>query len=120
MRKAIDQGYRDRRGYPVKTDSFYPKGLDAAKYIGRDLGHAPLATSHITNCDGQFVIYWYVDSNTGQRVTVTCSALDFISRMNPHIPPKGMHMVRYAGLYARNVKRKLVPLVHAALDALRR
>ena len=35
LRKAIDQGYHDHRGYQVKTDSFYPKGLDAAKYIGR-------------------------------------------------------------------------------------
>jgi len=41
LRKAIDQGYRDYRGYQVKTDSFYPKGLDAAKYIGRYLGHPP-------------------------------------------------------------------------------
>ena len=30
-----------------------------------------------------------------------------------------MQTVRYAGLYARNVKRKLAPIVHAALDALR-
>ena len=39
--------------------------------------------------------------------------------MIPHIPPKGMQMVRYADLYARNVKRKLAPTVHAALEALR-
>jgi len=94
---------------------------------GRDLGHPPLATSHITDYDGQFVIYWYVDSNTDQRVTacgersrtITCSTLDFVSQMVPHIPPKGMQMVRYAGLYARNVKRKVAPTVHAALEALR-
>jgi hypothetical protein len=119
LRKAVDQGYRDHRGYQVKTDSFYPKGLDAAKYIGRYLGHPPLATSHITNYDGQLVTYWYVDSNTHQRVTVTCSALDFISRMVPHIPPKGMQTIRYAGLYARNVKRRIAPTVHAALEILR-
>ena len=39
--------------------------------------------------------------------------------MIPHIPPKGMQMVRYAGLYARNIKRKRAPTVHAALEALR-
>jgi hypothetical protein len=39
--------------------------------------------------------------------------------MVPHIPPKGMQMMRYAGLYARNVKRKVAPTVHAALEALR-
>ncbi len=119
LRKAIDQGYRDHRGYQVHTDSFYPKGLEAARYIGRYLGHPPLATSHITAYDGHTVTYWYTDTQTKQRVTVTCSALDFISRLAPHIPPKGMQMVRYAGLYARNVKRKVAPIVHAALEALR-
>jgi hypothetical protein len=39
--------------------------------------------------------------------------------MIPHIPPRGMQVVRYAGLYARNVKRKIRPAVHTALDALR-
>ena len=119
LRQAIGQGYRDHRGYQVHTDSFYPKGLDAARYIGRYLGHPPLATSHIIGYDGQMVTYWYTDTYTGERVTVTCPALDFISRMVPHIPPKRMQMVRYAGLYARNVKRKLADLIRAALDALR-
>jgi len=107
LRKAIDQRYRDHRGYQVHTDSFYPKGLKAAKYIGHYLGQPPLATSHIPNYDGQTVTYWYKDTYAGQRITVTCSAPDFISRLVPHIPPKGMQVVRYAGLYARNVKRKI-------------
>ena len=119
LRQAIDQGYRDHRGFQVHTDSFYPKGLDAARYIGRYLGHPPLATSHITRYDGWHVTYWYIDTATHQRITVTCSALDFISRLVPHIPPKGMQMVRYAGLYARNVKRKIADVVRAALEALR-
>ena len=116
---AIAQGYRDHRGYQVHTDSFYPKGLDAAKYIGRYLGHPPLATSHLTGYDGQQVTYWYTDTYTGQRITVTCSALDFISRLIPHLPPKGMQIVRYAGLYARNIKRKFAEIARTALEALR-
>jgi hypothetical protein len=111
---AIAQGYRDHRGYQAHTDSFYPKALDAAKHIGRYLGHPPLATSHLTGYDGQQVTYWYTDTYTGQRITVTCSALDFISRLIPHIPPKGMQIVRYAGLYARNVKRKLAEIARSA------
>jgi hypothetical protein len=50
---------------------------------------------------------------------VTCSALDFISRLVPHIPPKGMQLVRYMGLYARSVKRQCADLAHAALEVLR-
>lgn len=118
LRQAIEQGYRDHRGFQVHTDSFYPKGLDAARYIGRYLGHPPLATSHITHYDGWHVTYWYIDTYSKQRVTVTCSALDFISRLIPHLPPKGMQMVRYAGLYAHRVKRKIADVVSAALEAL--
>ena len=114
LRQAIGQGYRDHRGYQVHTDSFYPKGLDAAKYIGRYLGHPPLATSHLTGYDGQLVTYWYTDTYTGQRITVTCSALDFISRLIPHLPQKGMQIVRYAGLYARNIKRKFAEIARTA------
>lgn len=119
MAQAVAQGYRDHRGYQVYTESFYPKGLEAAKYIGRYLGHPPLATSHLTAYDGQQVTYWYADTLTGERQTVTCSALDFISRLIPHVPPKGMQLVRYTGLYARNVKHKCADLAHAALEALR-
>ena len=119
LRRAIDQGYRDNRGYQVHTNSLYPEGLEAARYIGRHLGHPPIATSHIISYDGQQVTYWYIDSNTKQRVTVSCSALDFISRLVPHIPPKGMQIVRYAGLYARNVKRKLADIARVALEAVR-
>jgi hypothetical protein len=59
------------------------------------------------------------DSNTKQRVTITCSALDFISRLVPHIPPKGLQIVRCAGLYARNIKRKLADIARVALEAVR-
>jgi hypothetical protein len=53
------------------------------------------------------------------KQTVTCSALDFISRLVLHIPPKGMQLVRYAGLYARSIKRRCTELAHTALEALR-
>jgi Putative transposase len=119
LQRANEQGYRDHRGFQVYTESFYPKGLEAAKYIGRYLDHPPLATSHLTAYDGQQVTYWYTDTLTGEKQTVNCSALDFISRLVPHIPPKGMQLVRHAGLYARNVKRKCADLAHTALEALR-
>jgi hypothetical protein len=62
LQRAITQGYHDHRGFQVHTESFYPKGLDAAKYIGRYLGHPPLATSHLTGYDGHQVIFWYIDT----------------------------------------------------------
>jgi hypothetical protein len=119
LQRVIDQTYQDHRGFQVHTDSFYPKGLEAARYIGRYLGHPPLATSHLTAYDDHQVTYWYVDTATDQRITVTCSALDFISRLIQHLPPKGLQVVRYAGLYARCIKRRCAHIAQAALEALR-
>ena len=103
----------------MHTDSFYPRGLEAAQYIGRYLGHPPLATSHLSAYDGQQVTYWYIDTATSVRQTITCSALDFISRLVPHMPPQGMQLVRYAGLYARSIKQRCAELAHTALEAIR-
>jgi hypothetical protein len=119
LQRVFDQTYHDHRGFQVHTDSFYPKGLEAARYIGRYLGHPPLATSHLTDYDGERVTFWYLDTQTGVRQTVTCSALDFTSRLVPHIPPKGMQIVHYAGLYARSVKRRCAELAKAALETIR-
>ena len=119
LRMTIDDLYRRFRGFQVYTDSFYPKGLEAAKYIGRYLGHPPLATSHITHYDGQRVQFWYRETATGLRREVNVSALEFISLLVQHIPPRGMQLMRHAGLYARNVKAKWAKVANAALEALR-
>jgi hypothetical protein len=113
LQQVIAKTYTDHHGFMVHTESFYPKGIEAARYIGRYLGHPPLATSHLTDYDGKTVTFWYKDTQTGEKIVVRCSALDFISFMVPHIPPKGLQMVRYAGFYARCVKRRWLEIVSA-------
>ena len=66
------------------------EGLAAATYIGRYLGHPPLATSRLTQYDGQRVHFWYRDTETGLRRELMLSPLEFISLLVQHIPPKGM------------------------------
>jgi hypothetical protein len=119
LQQVIAKTFTDHHGFMVPTQSFYPKGIEAARYIGRYLGHPPLATSHLTDYDGKTVTFWYKDTQTGEKIVVRCSALDFISSMVPHIPPKGLQMVRYAGLYARCVKRRWLEIANTALEAIR-
>ena len=57
--KVIDKTFKDHHGFVVHTESFYPKGIEAARYIGRYLDHPPLATSHLTDYDGKTVTFWY-------------------------------------------------------------
>jgi hypothetical protein len=119
LQRIIDTLYRKRRGLQVYTDSFYPKGVAAASYIGRYMGHPPLAMSHLTHYQGKQVRFWYKETATGLRRDVTLSALDFISLIVKHIPPKGMQLMRHAGLYARKTKAKWAEKVRSALDAIR-
>jgi hypothetical protein len=58
LQHVIAQTYEDHRGFQVHTDSFYPRGLEAAQDIGHYLGHPPLATSQLTHYDGQRITYW--------------------------------------------------------------
>lgn len=118
MQRVIAKTYEEHRGFVVYPESFYPKGVDAARYIGRYLGHPPLATSHLTDYDGHHVTFWYKETDTGEKRVVKCSALDFITLMALHIPPKGLQIVGYSGLYARCSKRRLAEIVHKALDAI--
>jgi hypothetical protein len=119
LRTLINQLYQKRRGLQVYTDSFYPKGVAAASYIGRYMGHPPLAMSRLTLYNGQQVRFWFKETATGLRRDVILSALDFISLIVKHIPPKGMQLMRHAGLYARNTKAKWAHKVKVTLDALR-
>ncbi len=119
LHRVIKRVRYQRRGLQTHTDSFYASGIKAASYIGRYLGHPPMAMSRLTHYDGQTVRFWYKDTMTGNRCDVTLSPLAFISLMVKHIPPKGMQLLRHAGLYARNTKAKWAIKVQKARDALR-
>jgi hypothetical protein len=87
LQQVITKTYQEHRGFVVYTQSFYPKGIEAARYIGRYLGHPPLATSHLTDYDGKTVTFFYKDTQTDEKIVMHCSAMDFISFMVPNIPP---------------------------------
>jgi hypothetical protein len=89
------------------------------KMVEKMMGHPPLAMSHLTHYQGKQVRFWYKETATGLRRDVSLSALDFISLIVKHIPPKGMQLMRHAGLYARNTKAKWAQKVKAALEAIR-
>ena len=83
LQQVIAKTYLDHHGFMVHTESFYPKGI-GTRYIGRYLGHPPLATSHLTDYDRKTVTFWYKDTQTGEKIVVRCSALGFISSLMPH------------------------------------
>jgi uncharacterized Zn finger protein (UPF0148 family) len=76
-------------------------GWNMARYIGRYVKHPPIAESRITAYDGKQVTFWYKDTRTKQKITVTMDKFEFVHRLLSHIPEKNFKIVRYVGLYSR-------------------
>lgn len=77
------------------------EGWNMARYIGRYVKHPPIAESRITGYDGKHVTFWYKDTRTGQKNTVTLDKFEFVHKLLSHVPEKNFKMVRYCGIYSR-------------------
>lgn len=77
------------------------KGWNLARYIGRYIRHPPIAEYRITGYDEKQVTFWYEDTKTGKKVTVTLDKFEFIKRVLSHIPEKNFKIIRCYGVYSR-------------------
>lgn len=71
-------------------------------YIGRYAKRPCISEAKITLYDGETVWFEYKDKVTGENTTSELPVLAFIALLIRHIPEKGFHMVRYAGLNANH------------------
>jgi hypothetical protein len=118
MQGKIDELYRK-----------YPKGLVAniqkgevpkrirelAKYLAKYVVSPPISVRRMVSYDGKRVKYWYQDHKSGRRKMEEVEVFQFIGRMVQHILPKGMQRVRYYGLHAAAVYRKIYKKLGAIL-----
>ena len=90
-------------GFVINAEHRFEKGegWNMARYIGRYVKHPPIAESRIIAFDGKQVTFWYKDSETKQRKTVTMDKFEFIRLLLSHIPEKNFKIVRYVGVYSR-------------------
>ena len=90
-------------GFVINGEHRFEKGegWNMARYIGRYVKHPPIAESRITVFDEKHVTFWYKDSGTKQRKTVTLERFEFIRLLLSHIPEKNFKIVRYVGIYSR-------------------
>ncbi len=82
-----------------------PKGL--ARYLAKYVVSPPIAVRRIERYDGRSVRYWYIDHKTKQKEVTTVSVYKFIGRMVQTILPKGFQRIRYYGLQASCVFKKI-------------
>ena len=81
----------------------------------------PISLSRIINYDAErgLVTYWYRSHHTkGKREKVTVTVETFIGRMVQHILPKGFHRIRYYGLQATCVLKKVRQKINRAFKVV--
>ena len=118
MQAQIEELYRK---YPNGLVANIQKGevpqriRELAKYLAKYVVSPPISVRRIVSYDGERVKYWYQDHKSGYRKMEEVEVFRFIGRMVQHILPKGMQRVRYYGLHAAAVYRKIYHKVRAIL-----
>ena len=91
------------------------KGL--ARYLIKYVASPPRAVSRIVAYDGQEVEYFWQDHQSHPQERARVSAVEFIRRLVQHRLPKGFQRVRYLGLHAVCLRKKMMERVRKAIGA---
>ena len=84
-------------------------------YLGRYVHRVAIANSCIMSIDDGKVTFRYKDSKSHRSKTMTLKAEEFIRRFLQHVLPKGVHKIRYYGLWSP-VNRKYLYEIKELLD----
>ena len=76
-------------------------------YLGRYIHRVALTNSRLLALDDGKVTFRYRDSRTGQTKTLTLNAQEFLRRFLQHVLPRGVHKVRYYGLWSPSHRDQL-------------
>lgn len=77
------------------------------EYLIKYVVSPPIALRRIIKYDGRYVTYAYTPRQSQTQEIETVHVFRFLSLLVQYIPEKGQKMVRYYGLYARNLLRKV-------------
>jgi hypothetical protein len=70
------------------------------EYLGRYIHRVALTNRRLVALEDGQVTFRYRDSRTGQTKTMTLAAQEFLRRFLQHVLPRGVHKVRYYGLWS--------------------
>jgi len=88
------------------------------KYIGRYTKRPVIAETRITDYDGTFITFFYIDKSEGYDKKVYCKLTweEFITRLIQHIPKPYFKMIRHYGVFANAVKNKYQKIIFRLLN----
>lgn len=111
-RRIISQLYR--KHWNIQINPPYASGRGVTLYLARYAKGGPLPEDRALDLHDGHVSFDYTDHRDARRKQLRLSAHEFIARILWHAPPKGVHTIRHAGLYATAARRQH----HQALLAL--
>jgi len=112
----IDWCYRNKtNGFTIFAKSrIKGKTKAAIRYVGRYVRHPAISNQRIIDYNGQYVTFGYKKDKLPHQMILR--KFSFVRAVLKHIPDKHFKMVRYYGLYARNLKAK----THKIMQDLKR
>ncbi len=84
------------------------------EYLGRYIHRVAITNSRILSIEDGKVTFRYRDSRTAETKTMALDAHEFIRRFLQHVLPRGVHKVRYYGLWSPSHRE----LLHTWQDRL--
>lgn len=93
------------------------RGRRVLRYLSRYMFRQAITNSRILHLgDDGSVTFKYKDGTTGQWKQMTIPAVEFLRRYLQHVLPKGLHKVRYAGLW-HPLRREQLQRMNELADA---
>ena len=96
---TISQLYRSHWNIEIQPPYEHARGV--ALYLARYVKGGPVPNDRELSLDSKGLVRMgYTDHRDGRVKTLCVHAHEFIARVLWHAPPKGLHTVRYGGLYS--------------------
>ena len=94
-----------RKHWNIQINPAYASGRSVTLYLARYAKGGPLPKQRALVMNPTSVSFEYTDHRDSLSKSLTLAPNAFIARVLWHAPPKGVHTVRHAGLYAAAAKR---------------
>lgn len=108
IRAKINKIYKEtEKGFYVYAKPNLMSSTLVAKYIGRYVSRPVISEKRILKYEDKKVTYCYERHEDNKYVEEIVTAKEFIGKMLIHVPDRQFKMVRYYGVYARRIKKKI-------------
>lgn len=89
-----------RKEWSVRIEERYGHGKGVMLYLARYCKGGPLHPQQLREWDGKQLTMSYLDHRSRRTRQQRLTPWQLIERLLQHVPPRGVHTVRYYGLYA--------------------